>query len=107
MDISDFDKLKLKVATVLKCEPHPEADKLLVFQLKMGDEKRQIISGIREFYKPEDLVGKKVIVITNLKKRKLKGMESQGMILSAEDLDGNLSVLSLLTDRVEDGADVS
>ena len=106
VDISDFDKIKLKVATVLKCEPHPEADKLLVFQLKMGDEKRQIISGIREFYKPEDLVGKKVIVITNLKKRKLKGMESQGMILSAEDLDGNLSVLSLLTDRVEDGADV-
>lgn len=84
----------MKVADMLSCEKHPDADKLLVFQLDFGDEKRQIISGIAKWYAPEDLVGKKVIACTNLKPVKLRGMDSNGMILSAEK-DGELRVLTV------------
>lgn len=107
ISIEEFDKMELKVAEVLECTAHPKADKLLIFKLKIGSETRQILSGIKEYYKPEELVGKKVVVITNLKPRKIMGMESKGMILSAE-IDDKLSVLSLLNpERVEDGADIS
>ena len=73
----------MRVAEVLACEKHPDADKLLVFQLDFGNEKRQIISGIAKYYEPEALVGKKVIACTNLKPVMLRGLESNGMILSA------------------------
>lgn len=91
----DFAKLDIRVATVLSCEKHPKADKLLVFQLDFGYEKRQIVSGIAKFYKPEELVGKQVCAIVNLAPRMLRGVESQGMILSAttED-DSELSIVS-------------
>ena len=79
---------------VLKCEPVKKAKKLLVSQIRVGDEVRQIVSGIANYYKPEDMVGKKVAVITNLKPCKLCGVESQGMILAASDDEGNLSVLT-------------
>lgn len=92
--IDDFGKVKLRVAEVLSCEKHPDADKLLVFQLDFGDEKRQIVSGIAKWYKPEELVGKKVIACTNLKPIKLRGVDSNGMILSAEK-DGALRVLTV------------
>ena len=81
--IDDFAKVDMRVAEVLACEKHPDADKLLVFQLDFGNEKRQIISGIAKYYKPEDLIGKKVIACTNLKPVMLRGLESNGMILSA------------------------
>lgn len=106
IEYPDFEKCEFKVAEVLSCEPHPNADKLLVFQLAVGEERRQIISGIRQWYRPEDLVGKKVMVITNLKPRKLRGIESHGMILAAEDPSGKLSVLTPLDD-VASGADIS
>ncbi len=106
IEYPDFEKCEFKVAEVLSCEPHPKADKLLVFQLALGDERRQIISGIREWYRPEDLVGKKVMVITNLKPRKLRGLESHGMILSAEDPSGKLSVLTPMDD-VASGSGIS
>lgn len=83
----DFDKLDIRVATVLSCEKHPKADKLLVFQLDFGYEKRQIVSGIAKFYKPEELVGKQVCAVVNLAPRTLRGIESQGMILSAATAD--------------------
>lgn len=104
--IDDFDKIKLKVAEVISCENHPKADKLYVLQLKIGEEQRQVVSGIKEFYSPEDLVGKKVVVITNLKPVKLRGVESKGMILAAEDSDGKLSLLSTLED-LKSGATIS
>ncbi|RHM60452.1 methionine--tRNA ligase [Coprobacillus sp. AF33-1AC] len=84
--IDDFSKIELKVGTVLKCEKHPNADKLLVSQIDIGeDQPRQIVSGIAELYKPEEFVGRKVVVVSNLKPAKLRGVESQGMILAGGD----------------------
>ncbi len=74
----------IRVAMIIKAEPHPEADKLLVLQVDMGDEKRQLVAGLREHYNPVDLEGKKILVLCNLKPAKLRGMESQGMLLAAE-----------------------
>lgn len=104
--IDDFAKVQLKVAKVVACEDHPKADKLLVLTLQIGNETRTVVSGIKKWYSKEDLVGKKVIVVTNLKPVKLRGIESRGMVLAAEDKDGNLSLLSTLSD-MEDGATIS
>ncbi len=104
--IDDFDKVKLKVAEVISCENHPKADKLYVLQLKLGEEQRQVVSGIKEYYSPEELVGKKVVVVTNLKPVKLRGVESKGMILAAEDSAGKLSLVSTLED-LQSGATIS
>lgn len=81
--IDDFAKVELKVGTIVSCEKHPKADRLLVEQIDLGDEVRQIVSGIANYYKPEDIVGKKVIVVTNLKPVQLRGVESNGMVLCA------------------------
>ena len=80
--IDDFAKIELTVGTVEKCEKHPDADKLLISQINIGKEVRQIVSGIADFYSPEDMIGKKVIVVSNLKPAVLRGVESQGMILA-------------------------
>lgn len=98
--IDDFDKIQIRVGEVLKCEPVKKAKKLLVSQIRVGSEVRQIVSGIAQHYTPEEMVGKKVAVITNLKPVKLCGMESQGMILAAGDDEGNLSVLTLDKDII-------
>ena len=98
--IDDFDKVQIQVGEVIKCEPVPKAKKLLVSQIKIGAETRQIVSGIAKYYKPEEMVGKKVAVITNLKLCKLCGVESQGMILAAGDDEGNLSVVTVDKDIV-------
>ena len=82
ISIDDFAKVELVVGTVEKCEKHPSADRLLVSQINIGKETRQIVSGIAEFYTPEEMVGKKVIVVSNLKPAMLRGVESQGMILA-------------------------
>lgn len=103
--IDDFDKVELKVGEILEADNHPKADKLLVFKIKIGDEIRQIVSGIKKWYGPEDLIGKKVIVCTNLKPVKLRGVESNGMILAA-DKGEDLTLLSTLAD-IDSGADVS
>jgi methionyl-tRNA synthetase len=89
----DFAKLELKAATVTACEKVEKADKLLKLEVDLGTEKRTIVSGIAQHYKPEEIVGKQVIVVTNLAPRKMKGIESQGMILTAEDSDGKLQLL--------------
>lgn len=104
--LDDFDKVELKTAEILSCEDHPNADRLYVLKVKLGEEERQIVSGIKEFYSPEDLVGKKVVVITNLKPVKLRGVESKGMVLAAEDKDGKLSLVSTLED-IQSGASIS
>ena len=84
--IDDFSKIQLKVGKVIKCEKHPNADKLLVSQIDVGEETpRQIVSGIADVYSPEEFTGKKVIVVTNLKPAKLRGVESQGMVLAGGD----------------------
>ena len=104
ISIDDFLKVDLRVATVLACEPIPKADKLLKLQLDMGYEKRQVVSGIAEYYKPEELIGKKVIVVANLKPVKLRGELSQGMIL-AGGKDGYLT-LATVDEKLENGAQV-
>lgn len=103
--IDDFAKLELRVAEVVKCENHPKADKLLVLTVTVGSEERTIVSGIRQWYDAEAMVGKKVIIVANLKPVKLRGVLSQGMILSAEDSAGNLSVSALDRD-VPSGSEV-
>lgn len=100
ISIEDFDKIQIRVGEVLKCEPVPKSKKLLVSQIRVGDEVRQIVSGISNYYKPEEMVGKKVAVITNLKPAKLCGMMSEGMILAAMDDDNNLSVLTVDKDII-------
>ena len=87
IDFADFEKIDLRTGVVLSAEKHPDADKLLIFQIRMGREVRQIISGVAESYKPEDCVGQPVIVVANLKPRKFRGQESNGMLLFANDRD--------------------
>lgn len=90
----DFDKCQFQVGLVLSCEEVPKSKKLLKFEIQVGSAKRQILSGIKQYYKPEELVGKRVMVLTNLQPREIAGMMSEGMILSAADEDGNLAVMT-------------
>lgn len=99
----DFDKIDFRVGLITKAEKHPKADKLLVFQVKMGTETRQVISGVAEDFKPEEMVGQKVIVVANLKPRQLRGMESKGMLLFAE----NGKRCEIVTTTAPDGEVVS
>ncbi len=103
--IDDFAKLELRVVQVEKAEKHPKADKLLVLTVRMGSETRTVVSGIRAHYTPEQLVGKKLILVTNLKPVTLRGIRSEGMILAAEDADGKLSLATLDRD-LDDGSEV-
>ena len=103
--IDDFGKVQLQVGEVIACEEVPKSKKLLCSQVKIGSEVRQIVSGIKAHYSPADMVGKKVVVVTNLKPAKLAGVESQGMILCAEDAEGNLSLVTTEKD-VPHGAEI-
>ena len=89
----DFAKLQFQIGEIVKCEAVPKSKKLLCSQVKIGTKTRQIISGIKAHYSPEEMVGKKVMVVTNLKPAKLAGVVSEGMILCAEDAEGNLSLM--------------
>ncbi|MBE6119529.1 MAG: methionine--tRNA ligase [Erysipelotrichaceae bacterium] len=95
--IDDFSKVELKVGTIIECEKHPKADRLLVEKIDMGEEIHQVVSGIANTYKPEELIGKQVIVVTNLKPVKLRGVDSNGMILCASSEKG-LSIISPVTE---------
>ena len=99
--IDDFKKTDLRVAKVIAAERVPKSDKLLKLQVSLGTEQRQIIAGIAQHYKPEELVGKKVVVVANLAPAKLMGHESQGMLLAASDNDGKLSFLTVSSDLEE------
>ena len=102
--IDDFDKLDIRVGKVVVCEKVPTSSKLLRFELEVGSERRQILSGIAKYYEPEDLIGKNVLFIANFPPRKMMGYESNGMILSAE-YDGKLVVTSTLDD-IQSGAQI-
>lgn len=104
--IDDFDKLELRVGEIVDAQKHPKADKLLVLQIKLGSEKRQIVSGISKHYKPEELIGKHVVVVCNLKPVKLRGIDSQGMILAAVNDDETKLVLPAV-EGIESGCEVS
>lgn len=103
IQFDDFDKIDFRVGTIIEAEKHPKADKLLVFKVKMGTEIRQIISGVAANFKPEECVGRKVIVVANLKPRALRGLESKGMIMFAD----NGEKLEFVSTDAEDGNSVS
>lgn len=103
----EFEKMDIRVGTIKGVQAHPQADKLYLLLINFGKEDldRQIIAGIKEFYKPEQLIGKKVVVLVNLEPKMLRGIESQGMILAAENEKGHVKLLT--TDKkIEDGAKV-
>ena len=104
IDFEDFEKLDIRVGKVLECEKVKKSEKLLRFTLEVGSETRQILSGISKYHTPEELIGKNVIFIANLKPRKMMGLESCGMILSAEH-DGNLTALTTIKD-IQSGAEI-
>ncbi len=107
IEFDDFDKIDFRVGTILSAEKHPKADKLLVFQVKMGTETRQIISGVAKHFTPEECVGRKVVVVANLKPRKLRGLESNGMIMFADDVKDGKETLVFVSPEAEDGNPVS
>ena len=91
----EFAKLEMRVGIVLECERVPGADKLLKLRVKVGEEERTIATGIGPSYSPEELVGKKIIVLVNLEPRKIRGIESQGMLLAAGETAENVAVLTV------------
>jgi methionyl-tRNA synthetase len=96
ISIDDFKKIELKVATIKAAEPHPNADKLMVLQIDLGTEQRQICAGIRNQYTTEELVGKQIVVVAKLATAKLRGLESQGMLLAASS---NEQVILMTPDK--------
>ena len=94
VEYEDFDKLQIQIGKIIHCEEVKKSKKLLCSQIKIGSSTRQILSGIKAWYKPEDLIGKKVLVLVNLKPRQIAGLTSEGMVLCAEDNEGNLSIIS-------------
>lgn len=107
IEYDDFDKMDFRVGTILSAEKHPKADKLLVFQVKLGTETRQIISGVANYFKPEECVGKKVVVVANLKPRKLRGLESKGMILFADNVVDGKERVEFVSTIADDGNPVT
>ena len=104
IEFSDFEKVEMVVGKVAECKKHPNADKILVFNVDFGYEQRQILSGVAEYYKPEELVGRKVIAVMNLKPRKIRGLESNGMLLSAVINKDGKEELELLSSEMEVGS---
>ena len=102
--IDDFKKLELRVAVIETAEPHPNADRLFVLKVKVGEERKTIVAGIRAHYGADELTGKKIVIVNNLEPTVLRGVESQGMLLAASD-DTSLTIVS--PERpIDDGAKV-
>lgn len=101
ISIEDFKKIELRVARVLSCERIPRSEKLLKMRVSLGKEERQVVAGIAQHYAPESLIGKKVVLVTNLQPARLMGEESQGMLLAASDSNGKLSIVTLDSEIVE------
>jgi len=106
INYDDFAKIDLRVATVLECRPHSNADKLLVLQIDVGGERRQICAGIRQNYQPEQLIGKQIIVVANLEPRALRGEISQGMLLATTDSATGRVILLAPMEQVAAGSKV-
>lgn len=107
ISFDDFAKIDLRVARVLEARPHPNADRLLVLKVDVGSEERQIVAGIRQFYEPESLVGKLIVVVKNLAPRAMRGEESQGMLLAASNEDKSQVIVISPSSEIAPGARVS
>jgi len=94
LTIDEFRRVELRVATITAAAAHPNADRLLVLQIDLGSEQRQLVAGIRAHYEPEALIGKQIVVVANLEPAMLRGVESQGMLLAASDAEGRLAIVS-------------
>src|SRR5712672_3371486 len=103
----DFARLDLRIATVVECKAHPNADKLLVLQIDLGTERRQICAGLRQHYQPEQLVGKQIVVVANLAPRTMRGEISQGMLLAATDAASGKVIFVTPSEGVGVGSKVS
>ena len=103
--LDEFKKIELKVGTIKSAEPHPKADRLVVLKVDLGSEERQLVAGIKKYYELDELVGKKIVVVANLEPAVLRGVESQGMLLAAEDAEGNVKLLTVDGD-ISNGATV-
>ena len=107
ISFNDFTKVKMRTGRVLEAAEHPNADKLLVLQVDIGEERRQIVAGLKAYYDPADLVGKTIVIVTNLAPRMMRGMESQAMLLAASTSDHS-QVIVLTTDaEIPPGSSVS
>ncbi len=104
ISIDDFARVKLRVAKILVAERIPKADKLLRLEVDLGYEKRQILSGIAQWYTPEELIGRRIVVITNLAPRKMRGLESHGMLLAASETEGSKPVLATFDEEIALGS---
>ena len=104
--INQFGAVRLRTAVILEAERVPKSEKLLKLQVDIGTEKRQILAGIAKHYAPEDLIGKTICVVANLKPAKLMGMESQGMVLAASNANGTLTLMTPMDPSVGPGAEV-
>ncbi len=107
ISFDDFAKLDLRVAKVLEAHDHPNADRLIVLKIDLGTEQRQLVAGLRGHYEPADLVGRLIVVVKNLAPRKMRGEESQGMLLAASDDDKNQVILLSPEQDIAPGAAVS
>ena len=107
INYDDFAKIELRVATVLECKPHSNADKLLVLQVDLGGERRQLCAGLRQHYQPEQLVGKQIIVVANLAARQMRGEISNGMLLAATDPSTGKVIVVSPSENVAPGSKVS
>ena len=103
----DFTKLDLCVAKVLEAWEHPNADRLLILKIDLGTEQRQLVAGLKGYYQPEDLVGRLIVVVKNLAPRKMRGEESQGMLLAASDEEKSQVILLSPSADIAPGARVS
>ena len=101
ISIEDFKKIELRVGKIIDVQDHPNADKLYILKVDLGGEIRQIVSGIKEWYKKEELINKKIVIVYNLQPKVFRGVESQGMLLAAEDGNGNLSLITIDRDIKE------
>ncbi len=106
-NFDDFSKIRFTVAEIVKAEPHPNADKLIRLQVRLGDREKQICAGIRAYYEPEALVGRRIVVVDNLEPRKLRGEWSNGMLLAAHGPDNTISLVTLDKPDFPSGGQVS
>ncbi|MDR1535619.1 MAG: methionine--tRNA ligase subunit beta [Planctomycetota bacterium] len=104
---ADFAKIRLTAAEIIRAEPHPNGDRLLKLQIRLGDRVKQICAGIRAYYRPEELVGKRIVVVDNLEPRKLRGEMSHGMLLAVRGPDDTLSLVTLDKPGFPTGGQVS
>ncbi len=105
--IEDFAKLQLRVGRVTEASEHPNADKLLVLTVDLGDERRQLVAGLKGHYSPEQLIGRNLIIVTNLAPRKMRGLESQGMLLAASTPDHSRVIVLTTESDIDPGSAVS